>query len=243
MKETLRAVPLFADLSEDDLDALVDGAKPVSLEANELLFAEGDEGDVAYVVTAGEVEIVKVTAAKEVLLAVRGEGSVIGEMALFDAKPRSASVRARSPVELLSIGKDELDALLESSASASRSLFEMMLTRLRQNEVQLRQTERMAQLGTLTAGLAHELNNPAAAVRRGANQLRDAMSNYVAKVAGSLRRRCLTLATIVYRSCWGPVAGSWSPSMHLLAATSRRNWRIVSMSWASMKPGRSSLNL
>lgn len=183
MKETLRAVPLFADLSEDDLDALVDGAKPVSLEANELLFAEGDEGDVAYVVTAGEVEIVKVTAAKEVLLAVRGEGSVIGEMALLDAKPRSASVRARSPVELLSIGKDELDALLESSASASRSLFEMMLTRLRQNEVQLRQTERMAQLGTLTAGLAHELNNPAAAVRRGANQLRDAMSNYVAKVA------------------------------------------------------------
>ena len=83
MKETLRAVPLFADLSEDDLDALVDGAKPVSLEANELLFAEGDEGDVAYVVTAGEVEIVKVTAAKEVLLAVRGEGSVIGEMALL----------------------------------------------------------------------------------------------------------------------------------------------------------------
>jgi len=183
MNEALRAVPLFADLSDDDLEALCEGAEDVSLAGGEVLFKEGDVGHVAYVVTGGEVEISKVTGGRDVLLAVRGDGSVIGEMALIDDAPRSATVAARSDATLLAISKDKLDALLDSSASAARSMFEMMLERLRQNEGQLRQSERMAQLGTLTAGLAHELNNPAAAVRRGADQLRDAMNDYVAKAA------------------------------------------------------------
>ena len=183
MKDLLRSVPLFADLLESDLDALVEGIESVTLDKGELLFAEGDVGDRAYVITGGEVEIFKTTGGKEVLLAVRAEGTLIGEMALLDAAPRTASVRARSPVTMLAIGKERLDRLLESSATASRSLFRLMLVRWRENEARLRQSERMAQLGTLTAGLAHELNNPAAAVRRGADQLRQALVDYAAKLA------------------------------------------------------------
>jgi signal transduction histidine kinase len=183
VKEALRAIPLFSDLSDEDLAELAKGIRPVGLAAGELLFAEGDEGDLAYVITGGDVEIFKMSGKREVLLAVRGEGTVIGEMALLEAKPRNASVRARSDVEMLAIGKEQLDALLATSASASRALFQQMLSRLRQNEGQLRQSERMAQLGTLTAGLAHELNNPAAAVRRGADQLREAIAEYGAKIA------------------------------------------------------------
>ena len=183
MKEALRAVPLFADLSEADLDALAVGVEEVTLQADELLFAEGDEGDQAYVVTGGEVEILKVSGRREVLLAVRGSGTVIGEMALLDSAPRSAAVRARTPTTMLTISKESLDNLLETSATAARSLFRLMMVRWRENEARLRQSERMAQLGTLTAGLAHELNNPAAAVRRGADQLREAIAEYVAKLA------------------------------------------------------------
>lgn len=183
MKDLLRSVPLFADLLESDLDALVEGIEPVTLDTGELLFAEGDVGDRAYVITGGEVEIFKTTGGKEVLLAVRGEGTLIGEMALLEAAPRTASVRARSPVTMLAIGKERLDELLESSAAASRSLFRLMLLRWRENEARLRQSERMAQLGTLTAGLAHELNNPAAAVHRGAAQLRVALVEYSARLA------------------------------------------------------------
>jgi signal transduction histidine kinase len=181
--EALRAVPLFADLTDDDLAELSKGIEPCSLEAGELLFAEGEEGDRAYVITGGEVEIFKMSGKREVLLAVRGEDTVIGEMALLESMPRNASVRAKSHVTMLAIGKEQLDALLNTSASASYALFQQVLTRLRQNQSQLRQSERMAQLGTLTAGLAHELNNPAAAVRRGADQLRDAIADYVSKVA------------------------------------------------------------
>jgi signal transduction histidine kinase len=183
VKEALRAVPLFADLTDADLEALAEGTTEIGLAANELLFSEGDQGDHAYVITGGEVEIFKTTGQKEMLLAVRGEGTVIGEMALLDAGERTASIRARSDVTMLTIGKDRLDYLLETSTTALRSLFQLMLVRWRENESRLRQSERMAQLGTLTAGLAHELNNPAAAVRRGADQLRESLVDYERKLA------------------------------------------------------------
>lgn len=180
--EELRLVPLFADLAEDDLVRLCEGVERVALGPGQLLFAEGDEGDRAYVVHDGELEIVKITGGREVLLAVRGAGDVIGEMALLDAAPRMASVRARDATELLAIPKDRMDGLLSGSATAARSLFGVLLARWRETEARLRQSERMAQLGTLTAGLAHELNNPAAAVKRGADQLRDATVAYASAI-------------------------------------------------------------
>ena len=55
-------------------------------------------------------------------------------------------------------------------------MFYSILKRWRSTEAKLRQSEKMAQLGVLTAGIAHELNNPAAAVKRGAEQLEQAMT-------------------------------------------------------------------
>jgi signal transduction histidine kinase len=142
-----------------------------------LLFSEGDRGDRAFVVLEGQIEILKTTVGGEVLLALQSEG-VVGEMALLEDAPRNASVRARSDVSLLAIPKARLDELLDSSPSASRAFFEVMLGRWRDTQASLQQSERMAQLGTLTAGLAHELNNPAAAVNRSAGQLAEAIERY-----------------------------------------------------------------
>ena len=141
-----------------------------------LWFHEGDAGDRAYVIAAGEV---KVTGDREVLLARRHPGDVIGEIALLDSAPRMATVRSCAvSTKVVSIPKERMDELLETSTTAARSLFRVLLERWRQTEAQLRQSERMAQLGTLTAGLAHELNNPASAVTRSADQLREATLAY-----------------------------------------------------------------
>lgn len=175
MKEALRSVPLFADLGEADLDELAADASIAHLDKGELLFREGDEGDRAYVITRGEIEIFKVNGARETLLAVRGAGDVIGEMALLNAAPRMASARAMDAVDVMLIPKAALDRLLSNSATAARGLFRVLLDRWAQTETMLRQAERMAQLGTLTAGLAHELNNPAAAVVSSAQQMKDAI--------------------------------------------------------------------
>ena len=167
----LKKVDLFAELSEDDLREICADVTEVVLADGEMLFEEGDKGDKAYIIQKGKLEITKQTSGREVLLAVRQEGDVIGELALLEEAPRMASVRAHGSAKLLSIRKDALDALLANSPSAARAMLETVLARWRSTQAQLRQSEQMAQLGTLTAGVAHELNNPAAAVKRGADQL------------------------------------------------------------------------
>jgi signal transduction histidine kinase len=99
-------------------------------------------------------------------------------MALLENRPRSATVRARTATEMFGVARDPFLELVQNSASAARALFGTVLKRFRNQEAMLRQSEKMAQLGTLTAGVAHELNNPAAAVRRGTEQLQTEVNEY-----------------------------------------------------------------
>lgn len=171
MYNFLKKIPLFASLPEHDLDRLCEMVSEVNLPAGAELFAEGSPGDEAYVIKEGEIEILKASGGRSVLLAVRKSGEVIGEMALLEAAPRFASGRARIDSVLLAISHDQLEELLNTSPSAARAMLFTITSRLRSTELMLKQSEKMAQLGTLTAGIAHELNNPAAAAQRGAAQL------------------------------------------------------------------------
>ena len=174
--ETLKKIPLFAGLSEDDFKRLCDMSREFNLQAGSMLFEEGQPGAEAYVIESGELEIIKASMDREVLLAVRGPGEVIGEVALLDAAPRMASVRARTDSTLIAIKKESFDELLHTSPTALDATFRTTLARLRETQSGLQQVEKMAQLGTLTAGVAHELNNPAAAIQRGEQQLHQALS-------------------------------------------------------------------
>ncbi len=175
MQDFLKKVPFFSDLQEDDITMLSEAAQEVHLSAGDKLFEEGSDGDRAYVIKDGKLEVVKQSGGRDVLLAVREAGEVIGDMALLEKSPRMASVRAPEDSVLIAISKEQLDRLLSTSVSAANAMFYTILGRWRATEAMLRQSEKMAQLGTLTAGVAHELNNPAAAVKRGADQLQAAL--------------------------------------------------------------------
>ncbi|MGD0006527.1 MAG: ATP-binding protein [Anaerolineaceae bacterium] len=174
--EFLRKVQLFTELPEDDLKQLCQVVEEVHLPAGSELFAEGSLGDMAYVIEEGQVEILKSSDGRNVQLAVRQPGEVIGEMALLESMPRNATGRALTDSVLLAISRQQLNGLLDASPSSARVMLHTVTQRLRSTELLLRQSEKMAQLGTLTAGIAHELNNPAAAARRGAEQLRRAFA-------------------------------------------------------------------
>ena len=175
-QDPLRTVALFADLDHDDLASLRKDCSELRLSEGELLFSEGDDGDAAYVLADGEVEVFKFVAGREVLLAAGGGNRLIGEMALLLDEPRNASVRARSAATLIRVSREQFYDILTSSPTAAVAMLDVMTSRLRSTESKLKQSDRMVQLGTLTAGLAHELNNPAAAVERGASRLRDAIT-------------------------------------------------------------------
>jgi signal transduction histidine kinase len=176
--EFLRRLALFADLPEADLAALYQRAEPMTLPEGEWLMREGEIGDALYAVLEGGIEITKKSGEQEVVLAVRGPGEVIGELALLEQTPRSASGRAVQDTRLLRIGREAFKQVLAASPSAALALLRTFNTRLRSTEAMLRQNEKMASLGTLAAGLAHELNNPAAAVQRSAAQLRDVLGQW-----------------------------------------------------------------
>lgn len=167
----LKKVPFLTDLPDEDLQELAESVETINLKKGEILFEEDTEGDRTYIIQDGEVEILQFSSGREVLLAVRGPGVVIGEMALLESITRTATVRARTDTVLYAIIKERFDELINSKPSAMQSIFKTYIRRLRENQRQLRQSEKMAQLGTLTAGVAHELNNPSAAIQRGADQL------------------------------------------------------------------------
>lgn len=177
--QDLRKSPLFEGLPDDELQQLMDNAQPVSLKAGEVLMKQGEPGDSAFVVVSGGFEIQKQSGQSIIKIDVRNEGDVLGEMALLSSAPRSATVIAVTDSETLCISQDVFDNLLSTSSTAALAVLKWVMARLSQNDALLHQQERMAALGTLSAGLAHELNNPAAAAQRSASLLKESQAKWL----------------------------------------------------------------
>ncbi|MFN2145678.1 MAG: cyclic nucleotide-binding domain-containing protein, partial [Anaerolineales bacterium] len=175
----LRKIPLFAGLPEADLLQLCEDIEEVHLAPGEMLIHEGDMGEHAYVIIAGQIEIYKELEEKTIQLDVQPPGAVIGEMSLIMAAPRSASGRAIDECTLLAISAAQFENLLNTSPTAARVILQTVAQRLQSSSLLMRQNEKMAQLGIFAAGMAHELNNPSAAVQRSAGQLKKAFQQYI----------------------------------------------------------------
>jgi signal transduction histidine kinase len=178
----LRDIGLFSGLPASDLEKICGMVREIRLPAGAELFSQGGDGDSAYVIRQGEIEITRLSDGREVPLAVRRQGEMVGEMAILEQAPRMASARAITDCVLLAIGREQMDQLLGSSPSAARVLLATVTARLRETQALLQQGEKMAQLGIMTAGMAHELNNPSAAALRGAEHLKRA----VRRLSGTL---------------------------------------------------------
>ncbi len=100
MFERLRQLSFFRGFSDDDLRTLASELEEQQLTESEVLFCEGDVGHHCYIILAGELEVITYLNDSEVRLGIRRAGEIIGEMALIDRAPRSATVRALTPVDL-----------------------------------------------------------------------------------------------------------------------------------------------
>jgi signal transduction histidine kinase len=180
----LRAAPLFAEVDDGPLARLADDAEPIHLKAGDPLIREGDPAEELYIVVSGEFEIRKRSGNTEVALTRVGPGSVQGEIAAFEKGRRMASVYALGEAEALRLPFESVRAMLGADPDVATALLRTVTSRLRGMEEALRQREKLAALGTLAAGLAHEMNNPAAAIRRSADELAEVTAERNAAAIG-----------------------------------------------------------
>jgi signal transduction histidine kinase len=163
--ETLRSLPYFADLPEGLLDQVCSQSEEIRIPPETTIIEEDSLSEEMYVVVEGELRVTKHGSDRDVVLATLGPGEVVGEIALLDNAPRTASVTSATDATLIRIPAAAFEELIEDSRVVRR-MFRTVTSRLRGIEDTLRHEERMAALGRMAAQLMHELNNPAAAVGR-----------------------------------------------------------------------------
>lgn len=157
---------LSAELSSNEFEWLSRACEPVALAQGEVLHADGDLADYFYILTEGELRAFARTGEACRFTRVRAQTPLlIGSVFL-------TSLEAITSCRLVRIGADAYLQRSASQSAASGVLITGLIWRFRTTEAILHQNEKLASLGKLAAGLTHELNNPAAAGRRAASQLR-----------------------------------------------------------------------
>ena len=136
--ELLRSIPMFEGLSEDDLAALSAALQVRAYRAGAMIFHQGDAGDAMYIVAGGDVNIfLPGEESRRISLKDIARGEYFGELALFDAGPRSASALATTDAALLELKRETLGTYLENRPRAAMALLRTMSAHLRQTNMLL----------------------------------------------------------------------------------------------------------
>ncbi len=129
----LRRVPLFSELSREDLDAISRVAVPRSYPKGVRVFHEGDHSDACYIVRSGDLRVTREHPdGRAIALATLGTGDIFGELAMLDGEARSASVEALSESELLALPAADVRRLLHGSSEITVKLVVALTRRLRE---------------------------------------------------------------------------------------------------------------
>ncbi len=135
MASPLRPSDLLSDLPERLSAALLANAKPVKLAADGILFLAGDPGDGCYRLNEGLLKVSMVSpAGAERILAILGPGSLVGDMAMIDGRPRSASVSALRDCKLSFVSRNAFEALAAKNTDVYKHLLSLLAQRLRDTD-------------------------------------------------------------------------------------------------------------
>ncbi|MGC2271220.1 MAG: ATP-binding protein [Candidatus Sulfotelmatobacter sp.] len=191
-KSELRRVPVFADLPDDQLDWFLGQAQEMNLKAGDIYSRQGDPADAMFVILEGHLQ---------------GRGERSGETFVFDLEPGDVTGvlpfsrmkqftvggRAVTDSRALRFSAALFPDLVQKMPELTKLLVGLMSDRIRETTRLEQQRDRLASLGKLSAGLAHELNNPASAAKRATSQLREMLTK-IRNASLELGRRALSPA-------------------------------------------------
>jgi signal transduction histidine kinase len=171
----LRSIEIFADLREDQLQWFVASAEERKLSPGEVLLLEDSAADKLYVLLEGEIRGRRETGSIDAPGFQIRTGQVTGLLPFSRMTRFPLTARATVPSWLLGLHKDHFQEMLQRIPELLPRLIGVMADRIREYSRAEQQRDKLSALGKLSAGLAHELNNPAAAAVRAAEGLRECM--------------------------------------------------------------------
>ena len=193
----LHQIRLFSELNEQELNSLEKGQE-VWFNRGDKILAEG-EHDTFYVVVEGKVEVILRDGVKESVLSTYDAGDHFGELPIILGwSDHKCAAFAAENSRLVRWGKDEFWRMVYSSPSLTRQILHSMAQLLKTLETVLQHNQKLIALGGLAAGLAHELNNPAAAASRSVTQLSESIQEWRSLVPKLNGQRGITPAQWSY---------------------------------------------
>lgn len=172
LTSALRQITAFADLTDEQLSWFAQNAEDFRAEAGTVLINDGDPADSLFVILEGEIQGRREVEGDDSFVFIASAGQVTGMLPFSRMTKFSTTVRAVVPSRFARLHKSRFDEMLERIPQLLPRLVGILSDRIREVSRMDQQREKLMALGKLSAGLAHELNNPASAAKRAAGNLR-----------------------------------------------------------------------
>ncbi len=162
----------IAHVPEEQLQYLIDHSEQFTLEEDEFLFRKDEAADRMNLILSGRLRIYTLQKNQSREIALLEKGDITGLLPYSRLKTSSGYGQALEKCELLSLHRKDLPELIRENYELTEALVHFMSSRIREFTTYQLQNEKMMALGKLSAGLAHELNNPASAIVRSSKELK-----------------------------------------------------------------------
>jgi signal transduction histidine kinase len=172
LRQALRGVPLLADLADAEIDWLAENAEEMHLADGEVVSREGEPAERMSIVLAGELRGRGEKGPGVTRTFIAQAGEITGLLPFSRMRQWGATIRAAGPTRIAAISSARFDEMLRRIPVLEPRLIGLMTDRTRETTRVEQQNEKLLALGKLSAGLAHELNNPASAMGRAVSELR-----------------------------------------------------------------------
>jgi signal transduction histidine kinase len=191
-KSELLRIPAFADLPDDQIAWFLGQAEETHIKAGDTYVRQGDPADWMFVILEGQLQARGELGGETIIVSIK-PGDVTGVLPFSRMKQATITGRAETESRLLRFPAALFPELIQKMPELTKRLVGVMSDRIREVTRIEQQRDRLASLGKLSAGLAHELNNPASAAKRATSQLRHILKK-IKDASHELGKRELTSA-------------------------------------------------